>query len=440
MKNLEELKNIASNFRVLYVEDDTAIASTLINYLSKFFKEVIYAKNGEDGLALYKQDSYDIVITDINMPKMTGLEMSEKIKEINSQQNIIVISAYSEVENFLTSIKLGIDGYIIKPVDYTDMNRILFKTVIKIKAFNDNLENEAKLETLVKKIAKKNGELKQYTDVIDNVAIVSKTDLKGNITYINDFFCEVSGFTREELLGKPHNLIRHQDMSKSVYQELWKTIQSGKIWEGTIKNKAKDGSPYYVHAVITPVFQSDGKTISEYVGIRFLTTNEEVEKREFKKKVMTNHLEFKKTYVNSVELIAELQNEIETLKNVDNSHQHESDGYKARYKKALNQVDFYEKEIKRTEERYVKMMNVTKQNMEKVTHSHKIALQRIDKLERQVHKYKEEESSQSKEIIRLNDQLNAQYKIIHELRDTIKNIDNEKKKNPSRKGLFDNFM
>lgn len=439
MNDLKKLQEITSNYSVLYVEDDPDIAKTLVNYLSKFFKEVVYAKDGSEGLELYKQDNYEIVISDINMPKMTGLEMAAKIKELNSHQNIIIVSAYSEVENFLESIKIGIDGYIIKPVDYTHMNNILYKTSLKIKAFKENIEYEDRLENLVKQVAKKNGELKHYTNMIDKVSIVSKTDLKGVITYVNDAFCEISGYSKEELLGQQHNIVRHKDMSKSVYQELWATIQSGKIWEGTIKNRAKDGSAYYVHAVIAPVFKDDNESIEEYVGIRFLTTDEEVEKREFKKKVMTNHMEFKRTYINSVERISELEKEIEMLKNIDNSHHLENDGFKAKYKKLLSQVDFYEKEMKRIEERSSKMNTLTRENMEKVTHSHRVALQRIEKLERQVHKYKEEESIKSKEIVRLNEQLNEQYKVIHNLRDVIQNSNDESKKPKAKKGLFRNW-
>ncbi|MEA2018357.1 MAG: response regulator [Campylobacterota bacterium] len=84
------------------------------------------ASNGEEGLELYKKNSYDLVITDILMPKMDGIEMSKEIKEINQYQNILIISAYSDTKDFVTSIKLGIDGYIIKPIDYEQLNLTLY--------------------------------------------------------------------------------------------------------------------------------------------------------------------------------------------------------------------------------------------------------------------------------------------------------------------------
>lgn len=438
MKDLKDLKNISSNFSVLYVEDDENIAMTLVNYLSKFFKEVVYAKNGEEGLELYKQDNYDIVITDIVMPKMDGLQMSEEIKKININQNIIIISAYAEIENFLRSIKIGIDGYIVKPVNYADMNSTLYKTVSKIKAFHDNIKYEKDLESALFQSKLSNNELKQYTEVVDKVAIVSKTDLKGNITYVNDFFCEISGYTKEELLGKSHNIIRHEDMSAGVYKELWQVIQSGKSWEGTIKNKAKDGNAYFVHAVIIPMFNIDN-SIKEYIGIRFLTTHEEVEKRKFKKQVMTDYIEFKKTNLNAIQRISELDNELEKAKHDYEQLQLQTSKNEQKLKKAQRQIDFYEKGSKERDSQYQKILDMQKTNLIKISESHKKSLNLIEKQKKQINDLMEEQKVKAKEIIRLNGELNEQTKIILDLRDTIKNIDDDKKQGKI-KNPFNTFL
>ncbi len=425
MDNLKKLKEISSELSVLYVEDEENIAQTLITYLSKFFNEVIYAKNGEDGLALYKEDSFDIVITDIKMPKMNGLDMSEKIKEINPNQNIIIVSAYSEIDNFQRSIKLGIDGYIIKPIDYMSLNKTLFKTVSKIKALKDNIEYEEKLQKLLVQLKIDNDQLKQFTDVIDKVAIVSRTDLKGVITYANDFFCDISGYKKEELIGQTHNIVRHPDMSKSVYQELWKDIQAGKTWEGTIKNKTKADEAYFVHAVIIPLLDIDNN-IKEYIGIRFLTTNEEIEKRNFKKKVMTNYMEFKKTNINAIEMISSLNKELEQVKNEYSSYKNRVSKIESKYKKAVNQIEFYENGSKDKDTQYHKVLEMQKLNMQKISESHKKSLQLIDKQNHQINKLKEENALKTKEVIKINEKLNEQANIIIDLRDTIKNIDEDK--------------
>ncbi|PLY04332.1 MAG: histidine kinase [Arcobacter sp.] len=150
MQNLKSLKQITENLSVLYVEDDENIASSFKNYLQKFFNKIDYKENGEEGLNCFLENQHDIVITDIRMPKMDGLEMSEKIKQINPNQNILITSAYTNVAQFLQSIKIGIDGYIIKPIDYDNLNSMLYKISEKIKTYKDLESYKKNLEKLVK--------------------------------------------------------------------------------------------------------------------------------------------------------------------------------------------------------------------------------------------------------------------------------------------------
>ena len=83
--------------------------------------------------------------------------------------------------------------------------------------------------------------------------IVTRTDLKGRITYANDAFLRSCGFTREELLGKAHNIVRHPDMPPGAFQDLWDTIKTGKPWSALVKNRRKDGGFYWVRANVSPI-------------------------------------------------------------------------------------------------------------------------------------------------------------------------------------------
>lgn len=110
--------------------------------------------------------------------------------------------------------------------------------------------------------------LEQYKQAVDRSFIVSKTDEDGVITYVNDEFCKIAGYQRYELLGKPHNTIRHHDTPKEIFQELWHTIKELKEpWFGEIQNRKKDGTTYWIKAVINPIMSSDGEII-EYIGIK----------------------------------------------------------------------------------------------------------------------------------------------------------------------------
>jgi len=111
------------------------------------------------------------------------------------------------------------------------------------------------------------------TEVPEHELIISRTDLKGNITYANETFCEISGYTLEELLGKSHNIVRHPDMPKSVFENLWKTIKEKKQWKGTVKNLRKDKGFYWVEAIISGVYKN-GELV-EYKSLRTPVSYEE---------------------------------------------------------------------------------------------------------------------------------------------------------------------
>ena len=111
-------------------------------------------------------------------------------------------------------------------------------------------------------------EQQQEEEVVidDDEYIVSRTDKDGIITYVSDSFCRISEYTKEELLGKPHNIIRHDDMPRAAFKELWETIKQGDKWQGYVKNRTKYGKFYWVEATVTP-FVKDGKMLG-YKSVR----------------------------------------------------------------------------------------------------------------------------------------------------------------------------
>lgn len=121
-----------------------------------------------------------------------------------------------------------------------------------------------------------------YKTAIDNSSIVSKTDLKGIITYANQMFCDISGYTQEELIGSPHNIIRHPDVPKEAFRDMWDTIRSKKVWKGVVKNRKKNGGYYIVNATVLPILDNRGE-IREFVAVRHDITELEDNKEEIKK-------------------------------------------------------------------------------------------------------------------------------------------------------------
>jgi PAS domain S-box-containing protein len=114
-------------------------------------------------------------------------------------------------------------------------------------------------------------ELQDRMAILNRAALVSETDLNGTITFVNDTFAAISKYKPEDLIGKPHNVVRHPDNPQALFEEMWKTIQSGEMFQATYKNRASDNSEYWVNATIAPIFGTDGK-VKKYMGIRFDVT------------------------------------------------------------------------------------------------------------------------------------------------------------------------
>jgi aerotaxis receptor len=112
--------------------------------------------------------------------------------------------------------------------------------------------------------------------LLEDSFLLSETDEKGIIRYVNDEFCEFSEYPIEELLGKPHNIVRHKDMPKQAFQEMWIELKKGNIWKGFVKNSTKSGKYYWVFATIFPFTSSDNE--KGFVSCRRRASDDEIEK------------------------------------------------------------------------------------------------------------------------------------------------------------------
>ena len=126
--------------------------------------------------------------------------------------------------------------------------------------------------------------MNQETVLNDNAFLVSETDAKGNILFANEEFCRVAEYDMDELVGKPHNLVRHNDMPKAAFKDLWDTVKSGEVWQGYVKNKTKSGGYYWVFATVYPYLNE--KKEQCYMSCRRKPSKEEVIKHEALYKTM----------------------------------------------------------------------------------------------------------------------------------------------------------
>ena len=126
---------------------------------------------------------------------------------------------------------------------------------------------------LTSSLKKLNLDLGDLEEVLSNHSIAAVTDAEGNIVYVNKTFCDISKYSQDELIGQNHRILKSDEHSDEFFTELWNTISSGKVWDGEIKNIAKDGSYYWLKSTIVPVFDSE-KNIKNYVAIRTDITKE----------------------------------------------------------------------------------------------------------------------------------------------------------------------
>lgn len=261
---------------LLYVEDDLNTSEELEYFLQNKVKKLYIAKNGQEGLDLFEKYQPDLIITDIQMPIMTGIKMIKLIKQKNPNIPIIIITAFNDTDYLFEAIKLNVTNYLTKP-----LNLFALSDVLSNISKNINLENENK---------EIYNTLKQYKDIVDERSIISKTDKNGIITYVNEPFEKISGYKKEELLGKSHSIITHPSINKDVFKKMWKKINiDKKSWQGRLRNISKEGNEYFVDIIIKPILDLDGNIV-EYISLSNDITNLETTKEYFKTQTQKNAL------------------------------------------------------------------------------------------------------------------------------------------------------
>lgn len=222
-------------------------------------------------------------------------------------------------------------------------------------------------------------------------------------------------------------------MPKSVFKNLWDTIQNGEIWKGIIKNKSKYGETYFVNTMIMPVYD-ENKKIIEYMDIMFLVTQEENEKRDFKKKVLTNYQELRKINYEISKKNEVLEQSLKISSNDKLSENSFADEIKVKNKKLLTQIQFFENELRKKDLIHEKSIEKASLTLKDINELYKKALIKIKLLEKENEFLKNDSILRKKEIDEINDKLKKQnLSIINLKKMNIK----ESKEHKEEKSFFD---
>jgi PAS domain S-box-containing protein len=243
------------NYNILVVDDSLVVRRKISSLLQPRNHQISTAVDGKTALEIINQIEFDLIILDLELPDMNGEDILKLLKRNSATSKIPVFIMTGTYDATTTTrlIKQGAYEFFTKPF-------IPEELLLKVDFW---IENQRKSREVLceQKL------FQDYKDALDRSSIVSKTDKHGIITFVNDKFCEISGYKLSELIGKPHNIVRHPDMPKETFKGLWENILNGKSWEGTVKNLRKDGSYYWVNAVVNPILDIEGNIV-EFISIR----------------------------------------------------------------------------------------------------------------------------------------------------------------------------
>jgi len=258
--------------KILIVDDEPINISAIADILDQKY-ELLAATNGEKALqiALLNQ-KIDLILLDIVMPDMDGFEVARKIKTTPEIAHIPIIFLTAKKDNasIVKGFELGAVDYLSKPFQKEEL-LVRIKNTLQIFNLRNALNNALKeSQRYIKTI-------ESQMTLIDKNIIYSSTDLNGNITEVSHAFCTISGYRKEQLIGKSHKTVHHPDMKQSVFAKLWETIGHNDTWHGELKNRKKDGTFYWLETMIYPIYNSDDEKIGYTAISHDITDKKRVE-------------------------------------------------------------------------------------------------------------------------------------------------------------------
>ena len=241
---------------ILYVEDEAEAREMVSSMLVRRNRglRLLTGENGADGLRLFREHRPEIVITDISMPVMDGIQMSAQIKELAPDTIIIAVTAFSDTPFLMDAIEIGFNHYVLKPIDYVTLFAVLDKSIEAV--------------TLKRQISAQNQRIRKLSRAMEeSPCSIMITNTGGVITYVNPKFTQITGYTMEEVIGSTPRILKSNRMPESTYEELWSAITAGREWRGEFLDRKKNGELYWESASISPIFDDHGE-ITHYVAVK----------------------------------------------------------------------------------------------------------------------------------------------------------------------------
>ncbi|QXE92090.1 response regulator [Geomonas subterranea] len=239
-----------SGFKLLYVEDDDITRQTVLTLLERRFPGLAIqaAHNGKEAMELYGTFAPDLIVTDIKMPVMSGIEMARRLLERKPSLPVIVTSAHSDMEFLLESIELGIARYVLKPIDSGKLFASIDACLTTLSLERELQEQQA----FVRKLSRA---------VQQSPTSIVITDPQGIVEYVNPKFRAFTGAAEPEPLGRPLAALLPNG------EEIWARVKAGGTWHGEVEGVGRDGLPFYQSSSVSPVMDESG-AIANFVAVQ----------------------------------------------------------------------------------------------------------------------------------------------------------------------------
>ena len=246
-------------YRVMIVDDEPLVLEAHGAVLRRAGMQVLALSAPLDVFERLPEFRPDVLVLDVYMPDCTGAELAAILREQDEYAHlpILFLSSETDFHKQLLALDLGGDDFLVKPVSPAHLTSAVLARARRARRYNE----------LITALRSSLYEREREHLAVNRHALVSMVDARGDIIYANDRFCEVSGFAREELIGRNHRVVKSGEHPPSFFEELWHTITRGEVWQGVICNRRKTGELYWVESTIVPFLDASGIPY-QYVSIR----------------------------------------------------------------------------------------------------------------------------------------------------------------------------
>lgn len=270
-------QNSLNQLTILYTASSNDENTTKLLNTQDLKELIVLDQNNTFEDYLKVKNKVDIIIADVPAKDSFSFSFIKQLRDSDDWQTpILLISDLKDPSLLSDIIKLKIENFILKPFNEGTFLKIIGEISSKLEQ-NRVIENQQE-------------HLEQFKMLLDKLNMVTESNLKGEIIYVNRRFCEITGYSKEELIGQPYKILRHHDTSSEIYKKMWENLQEGKIWQGKLKNNTKEGEAYYVKLIILPIKNSKG-VVYKYMSSGFLISDIEEEKQNLKKFILNQKLD-----------------------------------------------------------------------------------------------------------------------------------------------------